>query len=141
MQLFAVRRISIPLGEGGCGAEPIRLAARRPVVLLVSEDANLRVAVGRVLPPEGYDVLTARHSGHALLMCLGRHIDILVTERSLTQESGVALSRRLRRHQPELRTLYLAPAGASVDADVLARPFTSEDLIARLDAAVQSSRV
>lgn len=140
MEPLAVRRVRIPLRESAGGAEPIRLATRRPVVLLVSEDVNLRIAVGRVLPQEGYDVVTARHSGHALLMCLSRHIDILVTERSLAQESGAALSRRLRRHQPELRTLYLAPAGTSADADVLARPFTSEDLISRLDAAVGSRR-
>jgi DNA-binding response OmpR family regulator len=142
MQPFAVRRVCIPLPEDARDDEPIRLTARRPVVLFVSEDANLRAAIGRVLPLEGYDVVTARHSGHALLACLSRHVDILVTERALVQESGAALARRLKRYQPELRVVFLGPLGGSggEDDDQLARPFTSEDLVARLGAALQSSR-
>lgn len=140
MQPFAVRRVCIPLFENAREGEPIRLAARRPVVLFVSEDANLRAAIGRVLPLEGYDVVTARHSGHALLACLSRHVDILVTERVLVQESGAALARRLKRYQPELRVVFVGSAGMQEEDDLLARPFTSEDLVARLGAALQSSR-
>lgn len=141
MQPFAVRRVCILLPENAREGDPIRIDARRPVVLFVSEDTNLRAAIGRVLPLEGYDVVTARHSGHALLACLSRQIDILVTERALVQESGMALARRLKRYQPELRVLYLGPAGGDGhDDDLLARPFTSEDLVARLGAALQSSR-
>jgi DNA-binding response OmpR family regulator len=141
MQPFTVRRIRIPLPDSASGAGPIHMVAERPVVLFVSEDANLRAVIGRVLPVEGYDVVTARHSGHALLACLSRHVDILVTERHLVQESGVALARRLRRHQPALRVVYLGAMGASEeDDDLLPRPFTSEDLVARLGAVLQSSR-
>ena len=141
MQPFAVRRVCIPLPESAREGIPIRMNARRPVVLLVSEDANLRAAIGRVLPLEGYDVVTARHSGHALLACLTRHVDILVTERALVQESGAALARRLKRYLPELRVVFLGPRGESDrHEDLLARPFTSEDLVARLGAALQSSR-
>jgi DNA-binding response OmpR family regulator len=141
MQPFAVRRVCIPLPENAREGKPIRMNARRPMVLLVSEDANLRAAISRVLPLEGYDVVTARHSGHALLACLTRHVDILVTERALVQESGAALARRLKRYQPELRVVFLGPQGESErDEDLLARPFTSEDLVARLGAALQSSR-
>ncbi len=140
MQPFAVRRVCIPLPENARQGEPIRMFARRPQVLFVSEDANLRAAIGRVLPLEGYDVVTARHSGHALLACLTRRVDILVTERMLVQESGAALARRLKRYQPELRVIFLGPPGESDgDNDLLPRPFTSEDLIARLGAALQST--
>ncbi len=140
MQPFAVRRVCIPLPENARNGEPIRMNARRPVVLFVSEDTNLRAAISRVLPVEGYEVVTARHSGHALLACLTRRVDILVTERALVQESGVALARRLKRYQAELRVVYLGPPGESDgDDDLLARPFTSEDLVARLGAALQST--
>ena len=141
MHLFAVRRVRINLAGSEPDDEPIRPEARRPVVLFVSDDMSLRVAVGRVLPLEGYDVVTARHSGHALLACFSRHVDILVTERTLGEESGAALARRLKRYQPQLRVVYLGPVGESrQDGDLLPRPFTSDDLIARLGAALQSSR-
>ena len=140
LQPIAVRRVRIPVDATLRDGDPIGVPPRQPVVLFVSEDANLRAAIGRVLPLEGYDVVTARHSGHALLACLGRHVDVLVTERALVQESGAALARRLKRYQPGLRVLFLGPhGGIGKDDDLLPRPFTSEDLVARLGAVLESS--
>ena len=111
-------------------------------VLVVSEDVNLATACVRVLEEEGYAAVYARHSGHALLACLsGVPADILITELSMADGSGPALAERLRRYNPDLQTLFLANPGTLYDAgNVLVRPFTGEELLTRVSAAVTSSR-
>ena len=104
-----------------------------PVVLVVTPDANLRAASARVLADVGYTVLTAAHAGHAVLACLGAgRVDILAVELSMDDVSGPALAERLRRHCPELRTVYFAKSGTPECAGVIVRPFTRDDLLSVL---------
>jgi len=116
-------------------------AARRRAVLVVTEDEALARACREKLPAEGFDVTAASHSGHALLECLeGHRADLLLTELSMPEGSGRALSTRLRRYFPQMRTLYVARPGlAPESADVLVRPFSSSELLARVRACVSSS--
>ena len=129
MQPQTVRRVSIPVAnrptsEAGTGD---------PVVLVVTPDANLREAAARVLRREGYRVLTAAHAGHAVLACLeaGR-VDMLAVELSMDDVSGPALAERLRRHCPDLRTMYFGQSGTPECEGVIVRPFTRDDLLAAL---------
>jgi DNA-binding response OmpR family regulator len=116
---------------------PFSTVERRPCVLFVSDDHQLRAVSARVLEREGYRVIPAPHSGHALLACLsGEPIDVLVSDLSMGDGSGPALAERLRRHSCDLRTLYLAQPGTPECAAVVVRPFTRDDLVARLDAVL-----
>jgi CheY-like chemotaxis protein len=109
-------------------------------VLLVTEDSDLRAVVARVLTREGYRVVTAPHSGHALLAGLtSGPIDILAAELSMPEMSGPALADRLRRLHPELQTLYFTHAGTTECEGVLVRPFTRDDLLGRLQALTSLS--
>lgn len=133
MQVQAVRRVSIPLGE--------RVANSRKCVLLVTPDLDLREAATRALVSAGFDVLPASHSGHATLVSLtARRIDILVAELKSDDVSGPALAARLRRQHPTLEAVYLGQAGASERQDVLGRPFTREQLVSAVtDAAAAAT--
>lgn len=103
------------------------------VVLFVTGDGDLRGAALRVLQREGYRVLTAAHGGHAVLASMqATRVDVAVIEMSMDDMSGPALAERLRRHNPDLRTVYLAQPGTSACAGVLVRPFTREELLAEL---------
>ena len=134
MQPVIVWRGSIPLEE-----EPVRDAAT-PVVLVVTPDAGLREVATRVLTREGYTVLTAAHSGHAVLATLrsGR-VDMLATELSMEDVSGPALAAQLRRHCPELAAVYFANPGSTECEGVLVRPFTRDDLLEALMMALLPS--
>jgi len=128
MEICTVRRVTIPMRT--------ELAETRPTTLLiVTGDADLRAVTARVLRAEGYDVVTAAHSGHALLACLTRPIDILITELALEEASGQNLAATLRRHQPYLRTVYFADAGTPAADGVIVRPFTRDDLLVELHVA------
>lgn len=129
MEACVVRRMSIQVDGFG--------AVAQPVVMLVTSDADLRQVVGRALEEAGYHVLTVAHAGHAVLACLkGERVDLLLVELATDEVSGPWLAERLRRLCPELQTLYFADAGTPPCEGLLVRPFTRDDLLARIGAEV-----
>ena len=132
MDVCAVRRIAIPLEEGMRAPEA---AGTRLRVLLVTGDDDLRAAAARVLEREGCAVLPAAHAGHALLAALTGPVDVLACELWMEDVSGPALADRLRRHHPQLRTLFFANSGTPECEGVVVRPFTRDDMLAGIAAA------
>ena len=132
MKIVAVRRVSIPID----GAR-----ALRRTVLLVTGDDDLRAAAARALAASDYDVIEAPHSGHALLRCLdASRVDVLVTELAMDDSSGLALARLLRRHHPDMLTLFFAQPGTPESEGVLVRPFTRDELLAQVEGLVAAHR-
>jgi two-component system cell cycle sensor histidine kinase/response regulator CckA len=132
MQPIAVRRVRISVDKPGASA-----VADDPLVLLVTDDQDLRAVAVRALSAEGFRVATAAHAGHALLTCLsGDHISILVTELAMRDTTGPRLARRVRRYYPDLPVVYLADADAAESEGALVRPFTCDDLVGRLRSAL-----
>ena len=133
MQPFAVRRVQISLDETGPAAGT---PAGQQTVLLVTGDSDFRAAAERVLVRHGYRVVTAAHSGHALLACVtsGR-IDLVASELSMEEMSGPALTERLRRHHPGLRAVYFGAGGTPECEGLLVRPFTRDELLLELAAS------
>jgi CheY-like chemotaxis protein len=109
-------------------------------VIVVTPDAALRAVAEKVIGAAGYRVLTAPHTGHALLACLtAGSVDLLLTELAMDDLSGPALAERLRRVCPEMTALYFADAECPDAPGVLVRPFTSEDLLAAVATAHASA--
>ena len=114
-----------------------QVVRRRPLTIaLVTDDSDLRQACARVLRHHEHVVFEASHAGHAMLACLrGQTIDLLISELSMADVSGPALARRMLRHSPSLRAIYLARPGTTYESqNVLVRPFTRDDLLMRLAA-------
>jgi CheY-like chemotaxis protein len=135
MNLVAVRRVCIPESST---VSHVDAHTHPPAVLVALADANLRAAASRVLARAGYRVLTASHSGHALLACLtGGRIDVLLSDLRMDDDSGRALAERLRRHNPDLRGLYFSNNPVDAAADVLVNPVTADDLLQALERDCQ----
>jgi len=89
--------------------------------------------VTRVLEQEGFDVVIARHAGHALLAAIMRNnIDVMISDLALDDMTGESLASTLRRHHPALRSLYIADQVAQHPGPVLVRPFTRDELLQEL---------
>jgi CheY-like chemotaxis protein len=102
-------------------------------ILVVTGDGNLAAAVTRVLEREGFDVVIARHAGHALLAAIRRNnIDVMISDLALDDMTGESLASTLRRHHPALRSLYIADQVAQHPGPVLVRPFTRDELLQEL---------
>ena len=110
-----------------------------PVVLFVTGDADLRAAGERALTNAGFAVQCAAHSGHAVLAGLTSRVDVLITELSAPDISGPALAELLRRHHPDMRVVFMAHPGTPEGVEhVVVRPFTRDDLLAKIFATSPS---
>ena len=108
-------------------------------VLFVTSDSELREASERVLTRAGFNVQCAAHSGHAVLAGLMSKVDVLITELAAPDLSGPALAELLRRHHPHMRVVFMANPGTPEGLEhVVVRPFTRDDLLARIAATSPS---
>jgi diguanylate cyclase (GGDEF)-like protein len=112
--------------------------ANTSTVLVVDDEASLRVATHRILSSQGYNVLHAATASEALRICTEQRgaIDLVVTDIFLTDWRGHELAGRIREMQPTARFLFVSgdpTAGKLVNgAPFLAKPFSKQQLIDRV---------
>ncbi|WP_042696143.1 hybrid sensor histidine kinase/response regulator [Azospirillum sp. B506] len=145
-------RIDLPLTDARPAESPAPAPAAtpdlRPLRILVVEDNPLvLMATVEGLTQEGFTVETAEDGVTALtLLETDRNFDLVVSDVVMPGGvSGIDLARHIREQWPQLRVLLasgyspesLATMGADT-ASVLAKPFTPDQLTARIRALVQN---
>jgi PAS domain S-box-containing protein len=133
------------------GAGPIDASKEQSHVLVVDDNADMRLYVGRLLG-ERYDVTYAANGKAALEAIRSEAPDLVVSDVMMPELDGFGLLQELR---ADVRTrtipiiLLSAKAGeesrveglgAGAD-DYLVKPFSARELIARVDAHVNLSRL
>ncbi|MFD7583129.1 response regulator transcription factor, partial [Kitasatospora sp. NPDC059817] len=120
-------------------------AARR-TVLVVEDDPGVRNTLDHLLRFEGYRVLTTTDGQEALELLEHRRPDLAVVDVVMPRLDGLALCRMLRRRGDRLPILVLTArhqlgdrvAGLDAGADdYLAKPFATEELLARIRALLR----
>ncbi|MGZ3422113.1 MAG: hybrid sensor histidine kinase/response regulator [Polyangiales bacterium] len=139
--------VLLPLVDGA--EEPQNQAPTPPkprhrgqVVLLVEDDAGVRAVIDGVLRSDGYEVVPAATPAEAMTRWASERdrIAVLVSDVVMPGKSGHELLARLRDDRPSLPALFVSgydPMG-SLDPSVrcLRKPFTREELLEALDAAL-----
>lgn len=119
-------------------------------VLLVEDEASVRLVARKFLENQGYSVLEAGQPEEALLKCQQREgpIDLLITDVILPKMGGRELAERLTQVRPELKVLYIS--GYTDDAldqhgiltpgvVFLEKPFSSESLARKVREVLDAS--
>ena len=128
---------------GGASAPGGTLAS----VMVVEDERAVREFVHTALIRAGYRVLTAQDGDDALARAAAHEggIDLLLTDVVMPGLSGPELARRFRVARPDARVLFMSGYAADViaaegtlpgDADLLVKPFTPDELVARLGATL-----
>jgi two-component system cell cycle sensor histidine kinase/response regulator CckA len=111
-------------------------------VLVVDDEPLLLTMAETILGDCGYTVLKA-DSGEKALALLARDdtkVDLVVTDLVMPGMSGRELMERIRQLAPGTRLLcmsgYVMPADRQPDTTYLQKPFTSAELVARVNEAV-----
>ena len=127
-------------------AEPTPLPADAARVLLVEDDALVRMANAAVLAEAGMTVTEAATGEEALaLLEADGGIGILVTDFAMPGMTGADLTRLARRHRPDLPVLIvtgyaekavLQDLGAEPGIRILSKPIPPSALIGHITAAV-----
>lgn len=117
-------------------------------VLLVEDDAVLRSQLGQTLTQAGYAVDEAADGAAALHLGMTEPYDAVVLDLGLPQLDGLTVLQRWRAQDRAMPVLILTARDswhdkvAGIDAgadDYLAKPFHTEELLARLRALVRRS--
>lgn len=132
------------------GRDVVRAPRRAPeavggdeVVVLCEDDLAVRDMIAIMLGDHGYDVRVSESVDDALeLLDTVADVQLLVTDVIMPSGSGPELVAAARIRRPELAVLYVSgyPAhlldGTSSDDELLAKPFTEAELLARVREAL-----
>jgi CheY-like chemotaxis protein len=138
--------ILLPAAEGesaSSGASENGATGGRERILLVEDEASLRLVASRALRGAGYSVLVASDGREALRIVAREagHIDLVLTDVVMPGMGGRELADEIRRHLPRTRILF--SSGYLDDAVVrhgvqqsavafLPKPYDSHSLLARV---------
>lgn len=117
-------------------------------ILLVEDEPFVREVTCEVLRSAGYHVLTARNAmeGAAIYDARRGAVDLLLTDIVLPGETGRTLARRLQRRDAGLKVLLVSgyaeqmSLSDSMQEELLAKPFFSEDLLRRVKKLLISGK-
>ncbi len=120
-----------------------------PRVLLIEDEAGLRLTLTDRLTTEGYAVESAADGAQGLQRASGGEFDVIVLDVMLPKMSGFDVCREARRLGVDTPILMLTARGQVVDRvvglklgadDYLTKPFEMSELMARLEALLRRSR-
>src|SRR3954470_2641171 len=119
-----------------------------PTVLVVEDDARIRVALGMALEEEGHHVVEAGSAEEALELFRRVPADVVLVDVVLRGMSGLALARELRKTSDAPIVMVTARtdthdvvAGLEAGADdYVTKPFVAKELAARIRALLRRAR-
>jgi DNA-binding response OmpR family regulator len=115
-------------------------------ILIVEDDATLRLALADNLRDEGYEVAVAAHAREAEPLLSARRFDLLLLDVMLPGEDGYAFCRRLRARGERAMVMMLTARSLEDDIvrgfeagaqDYLTKPYRLRELLARVGALVR----
>jgi CheY-like chemotaxis protein len=116
---------------------------RQPLVLIVDDEAQVRVLLGLVLKKRGFKVLEAVDGENALeiVQGCGGAIDAVVSDFDMPKMDGKRLIRHLKSEFPSIPVLLLS---SQVDMDdlplcdaVMTKPFVASELAATVRRLIE----
>jgi len=112
-------------------------------ILVVEDDANLRVVIRMVLERAGHEVAEARHGAAALEAIDTSMPDLVLADRTMPVMNGLELIERVRSNPVTAPLPIILLSGMQVDAAVSRRiqavvlkPFEPADLVATIEGAL-----
>jgi CheY-like chemotaxis protein len=149
IDLFLPAADSLEVAEAA-PAQPV--AGRTNVnktVLVVEDEALVRMLIVDVLDELGYQVLEARDANEAMpALSSGKPIDLLLTDVGLPGLNGRQLAEVARQHRPDLRVLFLTGYAEHATRrseflgpgmDMMVKPFEVDELGAKIASIVERS--
>lgn len=119
-----------------------------PHILIVDDDRRIRELLKRYLSDSGYRVTAAEHAAEARARLAGMAFDLIVMDVMMPGESGLDLTRDIRRtsNVPILMLTARGEASNRIDGlergvdDYLAKPFEPRELLLRIGTILRRAQ-
>jgi DNA-binding response OmpR family regulator len=118
-------------------------------LLVVEDDAHIRLGLCEALRAEGYDVIDCRDGAQAGPLVKQQKPDLVILDIMLPRKSGFDLCREIRAAKNRVPILMLSAKGQEIDKvvglelgadDYVTKPFSLRELIARVQALLRRSQ-
>jgi DNA-binding response OmpR family regulator len=115
-------------------------------VMIVEDDAHIRLGLCEALRAEGYDVTDCCSGSEALPLFKQRRPDLVLLDIMLPGKSGYDLCREIRATRSRVPILMLSAKGQEIDKvvglelgadDYVTKPFSLRELLARVQALLR----
>ena len=140
---------SAPVQEPGDAEAPLAAASHKGLVLVVDDEADIRVVMAEVLELQGYTVLQAADAPQALRLLHDKRPDILVTDIGLPNGmNGRQLADQVRVQWPQLPVLMVTGYAESTvmknetlppQMELLIKPFAMNALVGKVEAMLAAA--
>jgi DNA-binding response OmpR family regulator len=121
---------------------------RAPRILVVEDDAAVRLSLRLASQKEGFEVAEAASGPEALAELSRQRPDLILLDLMLPGPSGFDICRAVHQRDPSLPVIILTARGDEVDKivglelgadDYITKPFSPRELIARIRAVLRRS--
>ena len=132
------------------GDRQVPRAERRPRVLVVDDEPQVRSMIGNTLDRLGYEVELAPSGRRALELLDAGSFDLVLTDIVMQDVNGIALLERIHSMQPDLPVVMVTAVhdiGVAIDSmrrgayDYLLKPFDRENLMSTVHRALDHRQV
>jgi CheY-like chemotaxis protein len=140
-KLGSTFEIYLPRVDRGAPAEvpPAKpgAASGSETVLVVEDEANVRLLVRKALQLKGYQVLEAADGTEGVRTCVNHvgPIHLMITDSIMPDLNGQAVARAVKPLRPEMRVLFMSgytPDALDPNVPYLQKPFTTEALACKV---------
>jgi DNA-binding response OmpR family regulator len=130
----------------GAGGRDVGVAKR--TVLVVTDDAGIRQGAVDALESGGYAPLEVRDRRHSLARMTDGKCDLVLLDLGPSGAEGLATLKAVRAERPTHPVIILTARGQEADRvrglrlgadDYVVKPFSTKELLARVDAALRRS--
>ncbi|MDR0801434.1 response regulator transcription factor [Fluviicola sp.] len=120
--------------------------AKQKSILLAEDDDNLGQLLQTFLKAKGYQVELARNGKHAYEKYADGHFDFCIFDVMMPEMDGFTLAKEVRLIDPKVPILFLTAKAMKEDKlegfesgadDYMTKPFTMEELVARIEAILR----
>lgn len=119
-------------------------------ILVIEDEAALRLSMCDNLRFEGYEVMEAERGDLGLALALEEPFDLVILDLMLPGKDGYAVCRILKEEKPQLPILMLSARDQTVDVvrgldqgadDYMTKPFAMAELLARIRVRLREETV
>ncbi|TMB25790.1 MAG: sigma-54-dependent Fis family transcriptional regulator [Deltaproteobacteria bacterium] len=138
------------MAEGSEAVAPQLPSGGKPRVLVVDDQRNMRTTTAFVLQQAGYDVAEAESGEAALARLLAEPFEVVLTDLKMAPLDGLAVLRGALEIAPATQVIVMTGFGTVESAvaamqqgahDYVSKPFKQEELLVRVQRALEKRRL
>jgi len=120
----------------------------KPKILIIDDEAIVRVSCKKCLVPEGYDVDSAENGIAGLRLVESNTYDLILTDLKMPDMDGIEFLAKIKETHPKAKVIMITGYSTSEHAEMaiksgaynyIEKPFTPETLVKAVKEALSST--